>query len=88
MNKETITQEMLDLITQASQKANLLAIITGDGDFDLLSVFLRLGPNAMAKGDLIDFMELLSQAMEEKISAASGVDPNLVIINKYPMSAN
>jgi hypothetical protein len=88
MNKETITQEMLDLITQASQKANLLAIMTGDNEFSALSTFLRLGPTAKAKGDLIDFMELISQAMEEKISAASGVDPNLVIINKYPMSAN
>jgi len=88
MNKETITQEMLDLIKQASQKATLLAIMTGDNEFLALSTFLRLGPTAKAKGDLIDFMELISQAMEEKISAASGVDPNLVIINKYPMSAN
>jgi hypothetical protein len=88
MNKETLATEMLELIKQASDKATLLAIITGDDEFSILSTFLRLGPTAKAKGDLIDFMELISQAMDEKLLEASGEDPHLVIINKYPMSAN
>ena len=74
MNKmqEQLARDLIQNISDATDNANMLSMLTGDEDFLLLGMLMESLLVAKAKGDLIDFAQALSRVMGQKNAAKQG----------------
>ena len=74
MNKmqEQLARDLIQNISNATDNANMLALMTGDDDFVLLGMLMESLLVAKAKGDLVDFAKALSRVMGQKNAAKQG----------------
>ena len=85
MNKmqEQLARDLIQNISDATDNANMLALMTGDEDFMLLGMLMESLLVAKAKGDLVDFAKALSQVMSQKNAAKQGGDAIRSIIDNF-----
>ena len=85
MNKmqEQLARDLIQNVSDATDNANMLSMLTGDEDFVLLGMLMESLLVAKAKGDLIDFAQALSQVMGQKNAAKQGGSAISSIINNF-----
>ena len=85
MNKmhEQLARDLIRNVSDATDNANMLALMTGDEDFVLLGMLMESLLVAKAKGDLIDFAQALSRVMGQKNAAKQGGSAISSIINNF-----
>jgi hypothetical protein len=85
MNKmqEQLARDLIQNISDATDNANMLSMLTGDEDFVLLGMLMESLLVAKTKGDLIDFAQALSQVMAQKNAAKQGGSAISSIINNF-----
>ena len=74
MNKmqEQLARDLIQNVSDATDNANMLSMLTGDEDFVLLGMLMESLLVAKAKGDLLDFAQALSRVMGQKNAAQQG----------------
>jgi hypothetical protein len=74
MNKleEQLARDLIQNIKDAQRNSLTLAAITGDEDFELLSMMLHMMLVAKAQGDLVDFSRACSKVAGQKNAARQG----------------
>ena len=85
MNKmqEQLARDLIQNISDATDNANMLSMLTGDEDFLLLGMLMESLLVAKAKGDLVDFAKALSQVMGQKNAAQRGGSAISSIIDNF-----
>jgi hypothetical protein len=85
MNKmqEQLARDLIQNISDATDNANMLALMTGDEDFELLGMMMEMLLVAKTKGDILDFAQALSQVAGEKTAAKKGGSAISHIINTF-----
>ena len=85
MNKmqEQLARDLIQNISNATDNANMLALMTGDDDFVLLGMVMEILLVAKAKGDLVDFARALSDVAGRKNAAKQGGSAISSIINNF-----
>jgi hypothetical protein len=85
MNKmqEQLARDLIQNVSDATDNANMLSMLTGDEDFVLLGMLMESLLVAKAKGDLIDFAQALSRVMGQKNAAKQGGSAISSIINNF-----
>ena len=85
MNKmqEQLARDLIQNISDATDNANMLSMLTGDEDFLLLGMLMESLLVAKTKGDLVDFAKALSQVMGQKNAAKQGGSAISSIINNF-----
>jgi hypothetical protein len=74
MNKmqEQLARDLIQNVSDASDNANMLALMTGDEEFVLLGSLLEMMLVAKSKGDLLDFARAVSDVAGQKNAAKQG----------------
>ena len=90
MNKmqEQLARDLIQNISDATDNANMLSMLTGDEDFLLLGMLMESLLVAKTKGDLVDFAKALSQVMGQKNAAKQGGSAIGSIINNFDSIGN
>jgi len=90
MNKmqEQLARDLIQNVSDATDNANMLSMLTGDEDFVLLGILMEMLLVAKAKGDLVDFAKALSQVMGQKNAAKQGGSAIGSIINNFDSIGN
>jgi hypothetical protein len=85
MNKmqEQLARDLIQNVSDATDNANMLSMLTGDEDFVLLGMLMESLLVAKAKGDLIDFAQALSRVMGQKNAAKQGGSAISSIIDNF-----
>ena len=81
--QEQLARDLIQNVSDATDNANMLALMTGDEDFVLLGMLMESLLVAKAKGDLIDFAQALSRVMGQKNAAKQGGDAIRSIIDNF-----
>jgi len=85
MNKmqEQLARDLIQNVTDAQINAEALALMTDDEDFMLLGMLMEMLLVAKAKGDLLDFARVLSDAAAQKNAAKQGGSAINHIVNTF-----
>jgi hypothetical protein len=85
MNKmqEQLARDLIQNISDATNNANVLALMTGDEDFELLGMMMEMLLVAKAKGDILDFAQAMSRLAGEKNAAKQGGSAINDIVNNF-----
>ena len=86
--QEQLARDLIQNISDATDNANMLSMLTGDEDFVLLGMLMESLLVAKAKGDLIDFAQALSRVMGQKNAAMQGGSAIGSIINNFDSIGN
>ena len=70
--QEQLARDLIQNVSDATDNANMLSMLTGDEDFVLLGMLMESLLVAKAKGDLLDFAQALSRVMGQKNAAQQG----------------
>ena len=81
--QEQLARDLIQNISDATDNANMLSMLTGDEDFLLLGMLMESLLVAKTKGDLVDFAKALSQVMGQKNAAKQGGSAISSIINNF-----
>ena len=81
--QEQLARDLIQNVSDATDNANMLSMLTGDEDFMLLGMLMESLLVAKAKGDLIDFAQALSRVMGQKNAAKQGGSAISSIINNF-----
>ena len=81
--QEQLARDLIQNVSDATDNANMLSMLTGDEDFVLLGMLMESLLVAKAKGDLIDFAQALSRVMGQKNAAKQGGSAISSIINNF-----
>ena len=81
--QEQLARDLIQNISDATDNANMLALMTGDDDFVLLGMLMESLLVAKAKGDLVDFAKALSRVMGQKNAAKQGGSAISSIIDNF-----
>ena len=81
--QEQLARDLIQNISNATDNANMLALMTGDDDFVLLGMLMESLLVAKAKGDLVDFAKALSRVMGQKNAAKQGGSAISSIIDNF-----
>ena len=85
---EQLARDLIQNVSDATDNANMLSMLTGDEDFVLLGMLMESLLVAKAKGDLIDFAQALSRVMGQKNAAMQGGSAISSIINNFDSIGN
>ena len=90
MNKmqEQLARDLIQNVTDAQNNAQVLAMLTGDEDFMLLGMLMEMLLVAKAKGDLVDFAQVLSDVAAQKNAAKQGGSAVSHIVNTFNSIGN
>jgi len=69
---EQLARDLIQNVSDASDNANMLALMTGDEEFVLLGSLLEMMLVAKSKGDLLDFARAVSDVAGQKNAAKQG----------------
>ena len=69
---EQLARDLIQNVKDASDNANMLALMTGDEEFVLLGSLLEMMLVAKSKGDLLDFARAVSDVAGQKNAAKQG----------------
>ena len=85
MNKiqEQLARDLIQNVTDAQINAEALALMTDDEDFMLLGMLMEMLLVAKAKGDLVDFAQVLSDVAAQKNAAKQGGSAVSHIVNTF-----
>ena len=86
--QEQLARDLIQNISDATDNANMLSMLTGDEDFLLLGMLMESLLVAKTKGDLVDFAKALSQVMGQKNAAKQGGSAIGSIINNFDSIGN
>ena len=86
--QEQLARDLIQNVSDATDNANMLSMLTGDEDFVLLGMLMESLLVAKAKGDLIDFAQALSRVMGQKNAAMQGGSAIGSIINNFDSIGN
>ena len=67
-----LAKELIDSVFEGAEKAQLLAVLTGDEDLKLLALMLVTLLQAQAAGDIKDIADAVIPVLSQKIEARSG----------------
>ena len=67
-----LAKELIDSVFEGAEKAQLLAVLTGDEDLKLLALMLVTMLQAQAAGDIKDIADAVIPVLSQKIEARSG----------------
>ena len=81
--QEQLARDLIQNVSDATDNANMLSMLTGDEDFVLLGMLMESLLVAKAKGDLIDFAQALSRVMGQKNAAKQGGSAISSIIDNF-----
>ena len=81
--QEQLARDLIQNVSDATDNANMLALMTGDEDFVLLGMLMEMLLVAKAKGDLVDFAQALSDVAAQKNAAKQGGSAVGHIINTF-----
>ena len=81
--QEQLARDLIQNVSDATDNANMLSMLTGDEDFVLLGMVMEMLLVAKAKGDLIDFARALSDVAGRKNAAKQGGSAISSIINNF-----
>ncbi len=70
--QEQLARDLIQNVSDASDNANMLALMTGDEEFVLLGSLLEMMLVAKSKGDLLDFARAVSDVAGQKNAAKQG----------------
>ena len=85
MNKmqEQLARDLIQNVSDASDNANMLALMTGDEEFVLLGSLIEMMLVAKSKGDLLDFARAVSDVAGQKNAAKQGGSAVGHIVNTF-----
>jgi hypothetical protein len=81
--QEQLARDLIQNISDATNNANVLALMTGDEDFELLGMMMEMLLVAKAKGDILDFAQAMSRLAGEKNAAKQGGSAINDIVNNF-----
>ena len=81
--QEQLARDLIQNVSDATDNANMLALMTGDEDFVLLGMVMEMLLVAKAKGDLVDFARALSDIAAQKNAVKNGGSAISSIINNF-----
>ena len=70
--QEQLARDLIQNVSDASDNANMLALMTGDEEFVLLGSLIEMMLVAKSKGDLLDFARAVSDVAGQKNAAKQG----------------
>ena len=87
-SNEKAAKALLANINDAIENCEFLAITTGDDDFKLLAIYLKLGLMAKHKGDLLEFTKALSKVIDNHINHGQDAVEDIVADARFTPSLN
>ena len=80
---EQLARDLIQNVRDAQNNAQVLAMLTDDEEFMLLGSLMEIMLVAKAKGDLIDFAQVLSDVAAQKNAAKQGGSAVSHIVNTF-----
>jgi hypothetical protein len=87
-SNEKAAKALLANVNDAIENCEFLAITTGDDDFKLLAIYLKLGLVAKHKGDLLEFMQALSNIIDTHINDGQDAVEDILADARFAPSLN